>query len=153
MRSKRSILLAIIVFIGFLLLVTVALKIQQIPDESNNTTVINSTVPFKVYRPSNLPNGYIAEKDYTVSNGDIISFSIKTPSGSKAVITQQARPAEISSSSFSGLRINTPVGKATISSNAESASAAVITDADTLILINFTSSSNESEIKTILSSL
>lgn len=153
-RNKYILPVAIIAFIAVVLVgYSLLHRGQSTENTFTDTTGIAGTVPFKIYQPSDLPNGYVAEKDYAVSNGDVISFSVKTPSGNKAVVTQQARPAEINSSSFSGLRINTPVGKATISSSPEGTSAAVITDAGTLILVSSTAVSIESEIKTILSSL
>ena len=111
------------------------------------------TESFKVYQPQELPRGYAVKQESAVSESGIVRYTVTTPSGSSAVITQQLRPEEIHSGSFSGLRINTPVGKATISSSPAGASAAVITASDTLILVNSTTSIKESEIKTILSSL
>jgi len=120
---------------------------------SNAIMMASQYADFNIYTPQNLPKNYKFDETSSTYSANVLTYRITNNHDQTITVTQQAKPEQIDMQSFSGLRFETDLGKASSLSDENTLSTALITKDNVLILLTAQKTTNLDSIKAVINSL
>jgi len=123
------------------------------PIEQSAIQIAHQSADFNIYIPQNLPKNYKFNETLSSYSNNVLTYTVIDNKNQTITITQQEKPEQIDTESFSGLRFDTELGKASSLSDNNTLSTALITKDNVLILLTAQKTTNLDSIKAVINSL
>ena len=126
---------------------------KTLDDSTKALAQIKQQADFNLYLPKNLPKNLDFSESTISFSQNILTYNVHKNSTERITLSQQLKPAQIDINSFTGLRFETNIGKASTNTNDSTISTAIITKDNVLILITSPESVDLDNIKALINSL
>ena len=156
LKNKLAILCAVLLILCISLAAFIVVPHHKEDKETTQPTAIeqaNNNASFNVYIPKILPKNYAFDKTSSTYSNDVLTYKVTNSKNQTITITQQTKPEQIDIESFSGLRFETDLGKASSLSDENTLSTAIITKDNVMILLTAPKSTGLDSIKAVINSL